>query len=265
MPASKNYLFACFSLLIWSCTSVLLLSLKHVPSFLLEGLIMFSGGSVLVASYHKQLQKSEFKLWGLIGIAGNQMLFLLSIRRIPVPMADFIFAMWPILLLVVRQRLQLSAKQVFAVLLAILAMFVLYKPHTFDAIGILLAFLSSACWSVYVLKTSQSNACCFMLGIYLILGAIICLLLSYIFAEQCSLNYQDLMFIGATGLGPSAFAYVFWQKAVSCDAVVKISWLSFFLPITGYLMLLANHLINFDYSVLTALILICFSSFIIFA
>lgn len=256
---------------IWSLTAFLIIQVVHIPPLFLEALIMLVGGLslILLNILSGQAKYSKFEFLGFLGIPGNQICYLFAIKTIPIPIAEFLYALWPIFILLLMRLNRLSVKDCVAIIVAIVALTMIYQPSmltNFHYIsGCMLVIIGSLCWSFYVLRISKQNNASFMLGIYLISGSIFSYIASMIIEHNYQINFHECYYILLLGIGPSGLAYFLWDKSLTTESVVKVSWITMLVPIISYFILLKSGLVNFNPNIMLALGLITLSNFIIFA
>lgn len=253
-------------MLVWASSALLLIALKQMPVFLLEAIIMGFGGLIMILAGQRPSNMASFSVYGLLGIAGNHLSYILALRLIPPAAVDLIYCLWPLLVVVFAYKSFTSKKIFQALLLVTIGLTVLFVHYDFIYssqffVGCLIAFIGPLLWALYVTKAPHGNSY-FVLGLYLLFGALLSILLSSTFNEHYSLTLQDLIYLALLSIGPCSLAYMLWDKAL-IKSELNLSFLGYLIPISSYSMLIIFAVVKLDITVLLALALLSLGGIII--
>ena len=253
-------------MLIWASSALFLIALKHMPVFLLEFIIMGFGGLIMILVGQKPSNMAGFSVYGLLGVAGNHLSYILALRLIPAAAVDLIYCLWPLLVVIFAYK-GFSPKKILQAFIVVVAGLIVLLVH-YDFIysykfflGCSIAFVGPLLWSLYVAKAPHGDSC-FLIGLYLLFGCLLSLFLSLSFGEYYHLKLQDWFYLTLLSIGPCSLAYMLWDKAL-IKSELNLSFLGYLIPISSYLILIIFNVINLDITILMALSLLSVSGIII--
>lgn len=257
----SKYFLGLLAVLSWASVGSIMLKLSNIPEFFLAFIIMSGSGIILFLYELVNNKKTVWKHWGFLGILLNQLGFIFSVRLVSVPIVDFIYALWPILLMtrIKGYKFLYSLPGSLALIGLVLLLLDSYQftISIQSGLGILIAFLGVLAWTNYI-YLSYSDSVEHTFGLYFLASALVAIVLSVFFSEIHLIPDRDFIFILWLMIMPGGFAYVFWQKALQKNNATKISCFGFFIPIFSNFMLVFSGAIAFDLqAIIGMLLLIC--------
>jgi len=183
--------FGICGLFVWAMTACVAINLSNIPAF--EFLTLTSFMTFLIActrltikkSWHKIRQPLSFWVIGSICIPMNLLGYFCSFRYIDASLADLIYYMYPILVVLlgaVLFRKRLTLKTLISLILCFTGIVILLAqeierfPEKGMWQGVLLAFLGSISWAVYSLSTKiYADSPFEMVGLFFGIGSLFAL------------------------------------------------------------------------------------------
>lgn len=264
----KYLLLAVLSMVFWASSALILLGLSEMPAFFLEAIIMLGGGAILML-VAKDKYINSFSFWGVLGVAGNHLSYILSLRLIPAPALDIIYCTWPVLIFFMSHKRPMGPNLICGLLSIAIGLAILIWHYKFVYsvkffFGCIIGFLGPLLWALYNVKLDHSSNNCFTIGLYLVLGGIVAAFISCLLSEQHS--FSQASFIGCLLLviGPCSLAYLFWDKAIT-ELGYMISFIGYLVPFASYLLLVINGVVAFDYVILLGMTAMLISSNLVIA
>lgn len=188
-------------------------------------------------------------LVGVVGIFGQQILYILSFKYAPPVQADLVIYTWPIMLVLMSHFIKKRKKfkrTLVATLLGFFGVSLLFiaepdvaEPFTLSmGVGYALAFLCAIVWSSYtVISRGFKKAPSEIVGFYGLAGSLIALSLHLILEETVAPSLSQWCVLSVMGFGITGVAYYFWDKGIKKGNFQLLSILSYTNPILSIMWL----------------------------
>lgn len=217
-PAPMATFLGCLGLFTWALTACIAVQLANIPPF--EFLTITSFMTFLTTCLRLTIKRSwstirqpvMFWLIGSVCIPVNLLGYFCAFRYIDASLADLIYYMYPILVVLFSAIFlgrRLSFKTLLSPLLGFSGVFVLlvqdldHLPEWGMWQGVFYAFLGSASWAVYSLCTRHYHRTPFeMVGLFFGIGAVFAL----------AVHLKNEQFVQPTGF--EFFLMIFWALIV---------------------------------------------------
>lgn len=247
-PSLLYTLLGYSALLLWSFSASCAVILKNLPSF--EVLTITFFGAFLYCALRithtrkwKKL-KQPWYVWaiGIIGVCGQQILYIFSFKYAPAVQADLIIYTWPIMVVLLSQFIK-KRKNFKRTLLAALmgfagvALLFIAEPSESTSftpimlLGYLMAFLCAIIWSSYTVASKNFKCPSEIVGFYTLGGSAICALLHLSLEETVMPTPYQWLILGLMGVGIAGIAYYLWDKGIKKGNFQILSLLSYTNPI----------------------------------
>jgi len=261
----------------WAISATSVASLKKIPTYEILS-IVFLIGFICSASYNtynrnwKKTLDHPFYIWiiGIIGIFGNEVLFIESFKHAPVAHVDLINFLWPIMVIFFSSlfpKEKLQFRYFLASLIAFIGIYILIFYDEGQNInfqhqyikGYLYALFAAFFWTFYtIISKFYGKLKTEMIGIYCGLGFILSFLMHLAYEKTIMPTLSNFISLIFMGIATHCLAYFFWDYGVKKGNFKLLSILSYFNPIISI-----SILIIAGYSKPTYVLFI--SSFLIFS
>lgn len=263
-----------FGVICWSLSASLNVPLRNIPTF---EIILMTYSIAFIAIMARVAIKGSWAqlklpillyLLGILGVYGNDVLYISAFKYIPAVQADLINYLWPIgvvLFAALLPKEKFKARYLVAGLIGLFGIYILmlhnnhhWHFHQSAITGYILAFTGVVLWCGYVLLSHRySNAPIEMIGVYCGVGALISLITLHTTGQpMVTPSSKQLLIIFIIGLTSQGYAYVLWEYGVKKGDYRFLSILSYGNPIISILLLAAFGLIQLNYLVIFAAILV---------
>jgi len=275
-PSIKATIIGQASLVIWSLSACATMALNDIPAFEILSGIFISGciASSIINSikgnWSFALKRPKYLIFaGIFGIAGNNILYVLSFKHAPAIQVDLIVYLWPMMVLILSS-LFLNEKtrinHILACVLAFSGVCILLTANNdtsmFSAqylIGYVLAFACALLWSIYVIISRRYNKSTpELFAIYSGVGAIFSLFMHFNFETTIMPSLWQGVILVVMGVAAHSLAYYGWDFAIKRGHFKLLSILPYGNPILSVL-----ALIFFGFADLTIEVLV--STLMVFA
>lgn len=259
----------------WAISAVLVASLKGIPTYEILSIVFFIGFicSVLYNIKNnnwKNISKHPFYIWviGIIGIFGNEVLFIMSFKYAPVAHADLINFLWPIMVVLFSALMpneKFHFRYLIASIIAFIAIYILIfydkeKVMSFKyqyIKGYVFAFGAALFWTCYTLiSKSYGKLKPEMIGIYCGFGLILSLCMHLYYEETVIPSFENVLALIFMGIATHCLAYFFWDYGIKKGNFKLLSILSYFNPIISILILILLGFAKPSYALCLATVLI---------
>lgn len=260
------------ALIFWAFGAVFTLFIKSIPIFELLTLI-FSVSFLLnlgiIACKREKLNLSQpWFLWvvGVMGIYGNDLLYIEAFKNAPAAHADLINYLWPILVVLFASLLpneKFNLRYLLATIIGFFAVaFLLITdcqvPFSVAYLkGYFYAFMDACVWATYTLLARKYQLKSpEVVGFYCGIGALISLFLHNMnesFVMPSHFQWGMIALMGATTQG---LAYYFWEFGIKRGNFKLLSIAAYLNPIASVCLLILFGMTSFSYSLLVSTLLI---------
>ncbi len=241
------------ALIFWALAAPFVVKIKSLPVF--ESLAIVFSVSFLLSSIKLTLYRQWSKLkqpwflWpvGLLGIYGNDLLYIVAFKHAPAAHADLINYLWPIIVILLTGFLpdeKLSFRHLLAASMGFAGIYILIcqNDQGFERqylFGYVLAFLDALVWSAYTLMARHyGKSPIEIIGIYCGIGAI-CSLFLHIHLEIPILpQWEQWVILIMMGMTTQCLAYFFWDFGIKRGDFKLLTILSYGNPILSILFLI---------------------------
>ena len=242
------------ALLFWVASPALVSQLNNIPTFEIICVTFATSFTFtcLILCYKKTWSsiKQPWFLWciGVLGIYGNDVLYIAAFKYAPPVQADLINYLWPILIVVFAgclPREKFSVRHIIAAALGFGGIFFLitngHGIAGFDMEylpGYLLALAEAIVWSVYVLAARHySDTPAEIIGMFCGIS-MLCSIVTHIVLEPTitpTVFQWGIMF--CMGITVQCLAYFFWDYGIKKGYMKTLSVLSYGNPVLSVLLL----------------------------
>ncbi|MES2212482.1 MAG: EamA family transporter [Pseudomonadota bacterium] len=234
--------------LMWALTATFTAELSTLPVFEILSIafsINFSISFLRISLGNKWQQlRQPIGLWvlGIIGIFGNEMLYIMAFKHAPPAHADLINYLWPIMVIFLSSVIlkeALSLKHIIAGLLGFFATYLLITNgqglagfHSEYAWGYVFAFCSALSWSLYTLVGKKyGETIPEIIGIYCGIGMLCSLILHVQLEPNVVPTLTQWIVLLLMGLTTHGLAYFFWNHGVKLGNYRLLSVMCYANPI----------------------------------
>lgn len=267
------------ALLFWAGSGVYASVVVNIPTFevlSIAFLVSFSVTAILL-TYRKQWHKVKqpLLLWviGMLGVFGNDALFIAAFKHAPAAQADLINYLWPIFIILFAGFLpseKFSAKYIIAAIFGFMGIFVVITNgghlNNFESkywLGYLFAFLEAVIWSIYtIVARHYKNTPSAMVGMYCGCSLILALVAHFGFESTVIPSTLELLVMVVIGLTAQGSAYFLWDYGIKKGNFKLLSVLSYANPIIGISLLIITGRSHYTSYLLIATLLITFGGII---
>ena len=261
------------SLIMWSFGAVFTALIKNLPVFQTLFLV-FSISFLLIAlkltlTHTWYRIKQPWFLWliGIIGMFGNEYLFIAAFKHAPAVQVDLINYLWPIMVIVFSGLLPnetFKIKYVFAAFIGFYGVFILITNgegiHGFHVEywqGYCLAFLEAFVWTAYTLfarhyRTVPTE----MVGMYYGVSALIACFFHFFTEPSVMPSLGQIGILCLMGLTTQGAAYLLWDIGVKQGHFKLLSLLSYGNPVLSVFFLVLFGLATANHAVILACLLV---------
>ncbi len=268
------------SLLLWSITAVMAASLVNIPAF--QVLMTISGVGFLTCT----LVNTYFKLWprvmqhppvlyllGLIGIFGNDCLYILSFRYAPAIHVDLIAYLWPILFILFshliwgKGNISQYMLPVVIAFLGIAWMLMADAKLSWEidySIGYSMAFIGAVLWSIYLIVSrlyGQSMHEIFV--VYTLCGTFIAGFIHFRSEVYVIPTAMQWLQMSVMGVFSHCLSYIFWDHGMKYGSAELLAVLSYISPIISAVLLIAFGLAKLTMSLFIAMVMLSVAIFMV--
>lgn len=259
----KHLIFAFVAMLLWASSALILLKVSSVPAFFLEAVLMSCGGLFLLVLARERVV-SGFSLWGVLGVAGNHLTYILALRMIPPPALDIIYCTWPVIVFFMSHKKPIGLQLWFGLGSIFIGLAILIHHYQFIYsykffIGCLLGFIGPLLWSYYNVKIDHAQNNSFTIGLYLILGGMLAAIISFILSEKIVISYSNIFYCLLLILGPCSLSYLLWGLSIA-NLGYLLSFLGYLVPFVSYLLLVLFDIVTFEYQIFLGMCLMLLSA-----
>ncbi|MFN3234175.1 MAG: DMT family transporter [Gammaproteobacteria bacterium] len=244
----------CLGLVMWAFSALLTTIVRELPIFEILSIVFTISVSItafkltIKKEWHKLKQPVLLWIIGVIGVYGNDVLYISAFKHAPSVQADLINYLWPILVILFAGCLpkeKFTIKHIVAGLLGFAGVYILITHGKGLAgfkmqylWGYVLALLDAIVWALYTLVARHYNKKPVeMMGVYCGIGGLISFML-HMHMETTALPSIDqwvaLIIMGFTTQG---LAYFFWDYGVKGGNFKLLSVLSYGTPIASVALL----------------------------
>ncbi|MCH9644309.1 MAG: EamA family transporter [Gammaproteobacteria bacterium] len=269
----KGTLFGYVALIFWACSALLASSVTRIPTFEVLS-VAFSvsfGATAIVLTIKKKWHqvRQPLTLWviGMVGVYGNDALFVAAFKYAPAAHVDLINYLWPIIVILLAGLLpkeKLSPKHLMGALLGLCgaALIILHKtglhahyPHYMY--GYLLALFDAIVWSIYTIAARYYKAVpSTMIGMYCGCGLVLSLFAHFSFEHTVVPHLNELLIMIVFGLTSQGSAYYLWDYGVKNGNFKLLSVLSYLNPVISIALLIAYGKSQYSNVIIVATLLI---------
>jgi drug/metabolite transporter (DMT)-like permease len=278
-PIFPNTLIGYLAQLMWASLPILLIVTQHIPSFEILS-IAFTISFLLTViklflcnEFYKVKQPIIIWLIGIVGIVGNECLFVTASKYAPIDHLTIIFNLWPLLLFLLSSFFlgeRFSSKFLLASLICIICLLIGFANNTIlsisnDAyIGYAIAFTSAFLWSIYVLSSRYCQRVPIeMVGMYCGVGAIICGFLHFQFETTIAPSFIESNTIILMGLTTEGAAYFLWDRGIKHGNYKILCLLAYTNPVLSVILLALFGFTELTVTILLASLLIITTNMIV--
>ncbi|GGA94556.1 DMT family transporter [Agarivorans gilvus] len=247
---NKALISAYLTILMWASLATLMLSVSHLPSLLLVGLVLLVA-SLPGLGYWRQW-RFPIKVWvsAVVGMFGYHYLLFDAFTRAPAMSVNMIQYLWP-LFIVLGAPLFGSARLNFGhivgaalgfagVLLTMTQGELAFGFSEQAALGYAQAFVAALLWAFYTLSNRryQQMPLSAVAGFCLVSGAL-ALVAYFVSATESVVQWQyaDMGSILLLGLGPMGLSFYTWDYAIRHGDPRQIGALTYLTPLLSVAML----------------------------
>lgn len=276
---SKYTLLGYSALVLWSFSAACAATLKTLPSFQVVTTTFFMAFLYCAFRIHTTKQwhklKQPWYVWlvGVVGLSGQQILYILAFKYAPPVQADLVIYTWPIMVVLMSHFLKKRKnfkRTLVATLLGFFGVSLLFiaepestVPFTpLVGLGYALAFLCALVWSMYTVVSRRfKKAPSEIVGFYGLIGSMICLPLHLTFEESVMPSLFQWGVLTFMGVGITGLAYYFWDKGIKKGNFQLLSILSYTNPILSIGWLCVFGLDDLHSIIIVSALLIIFGAF----
>ncbi len=261
------------ALFIWALTAVTTAYIKVLPTFEVLAIVFSVSFSftALMLTYTRRwyvLRRQPKVLWlaGVLGIYGNDILYLTAFKYAPAAQADLINYLWPIFVVIFSGLLSnrtWQPKYFIAALLGFIGVYVLLTSAGsigFDSqysLGYALALLDAMVWTFYVLIAARYvDSPSEMIGIYCGIGAVLSAICHFNFEITVIPNALELLVLIFMGLTSQCLAYLFYDYALKYADATLLTTSAYLTPILSVLLLVLFGYADLSLSLLIATVFV---------
>jgi drug/metabolite transporter (DMT)-like permease len=261
------------ALAMWASSGVLASSVIRIPTFEVLSIafsISFGFTAILLTAKGQWYKvKQPLILWviGMIGVYGNDALFIAAFKYAPAAQADLINYLYPVLIIIFASFLpseKFSWKYILAAFLGFSGTYLIVTGgHNFAGFhsqyiyGYLLALLDAIVWSAYCLvarhyKSTPSE----MVGMYCGCGLILSLIAHFNFEPTIIPSGNEIIVMIIMGLTTQGSAYFLWDYGIKKGNFKFLSIISYTNPIIAVFLLVMTGRTNYSNVLLVSTFLI---------
>jgi drug/metabolite transporter (DMT)-like permease/putative salt-induced outer membrane protein YdiY len=273
----KNTFLGFFSIITWSFSALFAVKLKTMPLLEVLAATFFLGFLVVFVRYLLSNKKKSFFAFktqdfiiALAALILNQSCYLLAFRYAPAAQVDIVNYLWPTLLVCLSSFLpkeRFSWSHCIACIISFLGVINLFSPsqgfsHD-NILGYFLAFGAALSWTGYSLYTryrGTSNANCISWACGP--AALLTFILHLYYEKPTCPSSSEFFYLSIFGILQMGFALYFWEKALKKGYVKTLGLASYAIPIFSILILVLFKQTDFNYRMITSLLLISLSPII---
>lgn len=260
-------------LFFWTIAAALVASVENIPIFQVLSTALGVSFSVtaLYLTFTKRwfLLKQPLLLWivGILGIFGNDVLYIAAFKFAPPVQADLIAYLWPIFVIVfsgLLPREKFSIKHVLAGILGFAGVcFLITEGEALSSFqlqylpGYCFALGSAIVWSIYTLiarhygKTRSE-----MIGLYCGFGMLFSIVAHFQFETTVTPTSTQWFVMLIMGLTTQGLAYFFWDFGIKRGNFKLLNVLSYGNPVLSVLLLIVFGFAQPSFSLFIACILV---------
>lgn len=261
------------ALFLWACSGVLASSVIKIPTFEVLSVafsISFGLTALLLTMRRRWTNvKQPLLLWviGMIGVYGNDALYIAAFKHAPAAQADLISYLYPILIILLASYLpseKFSFKYIIAGFLGFFGSYLLITAGG-DATnfqlkymtGYFLAFIDAIVWSVYCIAARYyKNTPSEMIGMYCGCGLILSLIMHISYEQTIIPNLHQTIVLIIMGLTTQGSAYFMWDYGIKRGNFNLLSVLAYSNPIIAVILLIIAGKSHYSDTLLIATLLI---------
>lgn len=272
-PKSVGTLIGYAGLFMWSLAALFTAAVESIPTFEILSIVFIISFSVTAIklstskTWHKVLQPWPIWLLGIIGIYGNDVLYVSAFKHAPAVQADLINYLWPILVILFAGLLpkeKLTAKHIVGGLLGFTGTYLIvtggkglsgFESQYWQ--GYLLALLDAIVWSGYSLAARHyGKTPVEMIGMYCGVNAVLSLLTHFSFEPTVIPSGIQWAALVAMGFTTQGAAYFLWDYGIKRGDFKLLSVLSYGNPVLSVGFLILFGLATLSTSLIVACLLV---------
>lgn len=264
------------ALFLWASSGVLASSVINIPTFEVLSIAFSISFSITAIMLTLRGQWSKVKqpllLWiiGMIGVYGNDALYIAAFKHAPAAQADLISYLYPIIIILLATCLpseKFSFRYVVAGLVGFLGCYLLITSggsmagfHMKYLTGYCFAFLNAVAWSIYCLAARYyKNTPTEMIGMYCGCGLILSLIAHIGWEHTVIPDLHQTIALVIMGLTTQGSAYFLWDYGIKRGNFKLLSILAYGNPIIAVILLIITGKSHYSEALLVATLLISFS------
>jgi drug/metabolite transporter (DMT)-like permease len=235
-------------LLLWSFSAVCAAVLKTLPSFQVLTITFFCGFlycaiRIMLTKKWREL-KQPWYVWaiGILGIGGQQILYIFSFKYAPPIQADLIIYTWPIMVVLLLQfikKLKNFRRALLSTFLGFCGVVLLFLSDPSDIgeinsgvlLGYGMAFMCAVFWSLYTVLSKNFKCPSEIVGFYGLYSAVICGILHFSLEETVMPSFVEWIVLAVMGVCITGLSYYLWDKGIKKGNFQLLSILSYTNPI----------------------------------
>lgn len=237
------------ALVFWSFSATCAAALTRLPSFQVVSITFFLAFLYcafrvhLTGNWHRLKQPWYVWVVGVLGIFGQQSLYMLAFKYAPAVEADLIIYTWPIMVVLFSHFLKKKKNFKRTLIATLLGFFGVSLMFLSDSqpeaqftwrliLGYGLAFLCALVWSLYtVISRGFKKAPSEIVGFYGLIGSVIALFLHVIVETSTMPTFNEWFVLLFMGFGTTGTAYYLWDRGIKKGNFQLLSILSYTNPI----------------------------------
>tara|TARA_Y100000588_G_C14229480_1_gene914627 strand:+ start:1243 stop:2160 length:918 start_codon:yes stop_codon:yes gene_type:complete len=259
------------ALIFWALSAPFVVKIKHLPVF--ETLSVVFSVSFIFSATKLTLCKQWSTLkqpWilgfvGLIGIYGNDILYITAFQHAPAAHADLINYLWPIMVILFTGFLpneNLTLRHILAAASGFAGVYVLihnqndgFNPDYI--LGYFLAFMDAVVWSLYTLVARHyGKSPVEMIGVYCGIGAIISIIVHLQTETFLLPSIEQWCILVSMGLCTQCLAYFFWDFGIKKGNFKMLTILAYANPVLSVFFLILFGMADTSHELFIACVLV---------
>lgn len=249
------------AILIWAEAPLLITWLKNIPAAeilsisLSVSTMLFALKLTVFNGWKKILCYPALWIAGIIGVASNDLCYILAMQNAPAVHVEMLNYLWPLLFVLfifIVPGEKFKPRYLIACLISLYAIYLLLNHQTdFNHIntafiqGYKYALLGAAGWTIYMLVVScYPKAPYELIGVYCGVSAIIMMIYHYNFEPWVKPTPAQWWIILVIGCFNQCIAFSFWEKGMKNGMGVLISTLSYSVPLLSSVLLVSFHVVK---------------------
>jgi drug/metabolite transporter (DMT)-like permease len=265
--STKNTYIGYLALIIWCTSAYFASSIKDIPVFqsltITLGLSFISSVCLLTVNKKWKQVRQPKMYWfiGILGIYGNDILYLSASKLAPISHIGLISYLWPIFVITLSTVIlkKIVINEVVAVILGFLAIYNLSNGVNIDfsfIAGYTLAILGAFVWALYIIFSRKyNNAPPEMIGLFCGVGAVFSLFTHLNFEMFVMPNTKEFLSLLMLGIFNQGIAYILWDVGVKKGNFKLLTILSYGNPLIVTFILLASNEVQYSHNIIISTLL----------